>query len=89
MFPSSTHMTPLQIFSSSTQLSRALMFLIKKPLTSPPPKKINLDSLELTVYHRFDDVSHAGKKMQLFFAGQGPFSARLLKRQPFGILNQK
>lgn len=46
-----------------------------------PSKNNVVTSVNLTVYHRYEDVDNTGKKMHLFFGNQGPSDAVLLKRQ--------
>ena len=51
-------------------------------------ESINFDMINLTVYHRYEDVNQIGRKMPLLFTNLGPPSATLLKRpQPEALNN--
>lgn len=42
--------------------------------------QVNLDFINLTIFHKYDDVK-IGNKMPLYFTNQGPPSSRLMKNQ--------
>ncbi|KAL8102172.1 BURP domain protein USPL1-like [Apium graveolens] len=44
--------------------------------------KVDFSFINLTLFHRYEDVYPVGKKLPLFFSNNGPASAQLLKEPP-------
>lgn len=44
--------------------------------------QVDFSFINLTLFHRYEDVYQVGKKLPLFFSNHGPASAQLLKEPP-------
>lgn len=61
-------------------MKRLNHYLTMNKLVSIASSNINLDFINLTVFHKYDDINVIGKKMPLYFTNEGPQSARLQKK---------